>query len=63
LKNDGITHVAVVPPAPANTAVPQKLAERDTALTTEAQRVLAQTLDRYASNVSTSGGLIVFTLK
>ena len=63
LKNDGITHVAVVPPAPAATAVPQKLAERDTALTTEAQRVLAQTLDRYASNVSTSGGLIVFTLK
>jgi len=63
LKNDGITQVAVVPPAPATTAVPQKLAERDTALTTEAQRVLAQTLDRYASNVSTSGGLIVFTLK
>ncbi len=63
LKNDGITHVAVVPPATATTAVPQKLAERDTALTTGAQRVLAQTLDRYASNVSTSGGLIVFTLK
>jgi hypothetical protein len=63
LKNDGITHVAVVAPAPATTAVAQKLAERDATLTPEAQRILAQTLDRYASNVTSRGGAIVFTLK
>jgi hypothetical protein len=63
LKNDGITHVALVAPAPATTAVAQKLAERDATLTPEAQRVLAQTLDRYAYNVTARGGATVFTLK
>jgi hypothetical protein len=63
LKNDGITHVAVVAPAPATTAVVQKLAERDATLTPDAQRILAQTLDRYASNVTSRGGATVFTLK
>ena len=63
LKNDGITHVAVVAPSPATTAVAQKLAERDATLTPEAQRILAQTLDRYASNVTSRGGATVFTLK
>ena len=63
LKNDGITHVAVVAPLPATTAVPQKLAERETALTPAAQRMLAQTLDRFASNVASRGGATVFTLR
>ncbi len=63
LKRDGITHVAVVAPPPANTAVPQKLAERETALTRDAQRMLAQTLDHYASNVASGAGATVFTLK
>lgn len=63
LKRDGITHVAVVAPPAASTAVPQKLAERDTALTPEAQRILAQTLDRFASNVVSREGATVFTLR
>jgi hypothetical protein len=63
LKSDGITHVAVVAPAPATTAVAQKLAERETALTPQAQRMLAQTLDRFASNVASRGGATVFTLR
>jgi len=63
LKNDGITHVAVVAPAPAATAVVQKLAERETALSPAAQRMLAQTLDRFASNVAPGAGATVFTLR
>jgi len=63
LKNDGITHVAVVAPAPAATAVAQKLAERETALSPAAQRMLAQTLDRFASNVAPGAGATVFTLR
>lgn len=63
LKNDGITHVAVVAPAPAVTAVAQKLAERETALSPAAQRMLAQTLDRYAYNVAPGAGATVFTLR
>jgi hypothetical protein len=63
LKNDGITHVAVVAPAPAATTVAQKLAERETALSPVAQRMLAQTLDRYASNVAPGTGATVFTLR
>jgi hypothetical protein len=63
LKNDGITHVAVVAPAPATTSVAQKVAERETALSSAAQRMLAQTLDRYASNVAPGAGATVFTLK
>lgn len=63
LKNDGITHVVVVAPAPAATAVAQKLAERETTLSPAAQRMLAQTLDRYASNVAPGAGAAVFTLR
>ncbi|MGH9421274.1 MAG: hypothetical protein ACRD3J_14950, partial [Thermoanaerobaculia bacterium] len=63
LKHDGITHVAIVAPAPASTAVSQKLAERETRLTRDAQRILAQTLDHYAASVTTRGGATVFTLK
>ncbi|HEV7485199.1 MAG TPA: hypothetical protein VGQ65_05915 [Thermoanaerobaculia bacterium] len=63
LKNDGITHVAVVAPAAAATTVAQKLAERETALSPVAQRMLAQTLDRYASNVAPGAGATVFTLR
>jgi hypothetical protein len=63
LKSDGITHVAVVAPAPAPTGVPQKLAERETMLSPAAQRMLAQTLDRYASNVAPGAGATVFTLR
>src|SRR6185295_8854846 len=63
LKNDGITHVAVVAPSPAATAVAQKLAERETALSPAAQRMLAQTLDHYASNVAPGAGATVFTLR
>jgi hypothetical protein len=63
LKDDGITHVAVVAPAPSTTAVAQKLAERETALSPTAQRMLAQTLDRYASNVAPGAGATVFTLR
>jgi hypothetical protein len=63
LKNDGITHVAVVAPAAATTAVAQKVAERETALSPAAQRMLAQTLDRYAYNVAPGAGATVFTLR
>ncbi|HEX3071345.1 MAG TPA: hypothetical protein VHX14_22465 [Thermoanaerobaculia bacterium] len=63
LKNDGITHVAIIAPSTAVTAVPQKLAERDTSLTPPAQRMLAQTLDRFASSVSSRGSATVFTLR
>jgi hypothetical protein len=63
LKNDGITHVAVVAPAAATTAVAQKLEERETDLSPDAQRILAQTLDHYASNVAPGAGATVFTLK
>jgi hypothetical protein len=63
LKSDGITHVAVVAPAPATTAVAQKLEERETDLSPAAQRILAQTLDHYASNVAPGAGATVFTLK
>lgn len=63
LKKDGITHVAVVAPAGAVTEVAQKLAERDTSLTPQAQRMLAQTLDHYASSVASRGSATVFTLR
>jgi hypothetical protein len=63
LKQDGITHVAVVAAPAAITSVPQKLAERETALTPPAQRILAQTLDHFASNVVSRGNATVFTLK
>ena len=63
LKHDGITHVAVVAPTAATTAVPQKLSERDASLTPQAQRTLAVTLDHYASSVASRGAATVFTLR
>jgi hypothetical protein len=63
LKHDGITHVAIVTPAIATTTVAQKLAERDTSLTPQAQRTLAQTLDHYTSSVASRGSATVFTLR
>jgi hypothetical protein len=63
LRGDGITHVAVVAPIAPTTAVPQKLSERETTLTPQAQRILAQTLDRFASSVTSRGGATVFTLR
>ena len=63
LKHDGITHVAVVAPAAATTTSPQKLSERAGSLTPEAQRTLAQTLDHYASSVTSRGAATVFTLR
>jgi hypothetical protein len=63
LKRDGITHVAVVS-VPAPTLVAKKVEERDTALTPEAQRALAITLDHYAANVTTPGSATaLFALK
>jgi hypothetical protein len=63
LKKDGITHVAVVAQAVATTSVPQKLAERDTVLSPQAQRTLAQTLDHFTSSVASRGAATVFTLR
>ncbi len=54
LKQDGITHVAVMSLSPA-TGVAKKVEERDTELTAAAQRTLALTLDHYAANVSAPG--------
>jgi hypothetical protein len=62
LSRDGITHVAIFTTTPT-TAVPQKIAERQTLLTPSAQRSLAQFLDRYASNVTAHGTVTLFTLK
>ncbi|MEA2162933.1 MAG: hypothetical protein QOK37_1060 [Thermoanaerobaculia bacterium] len=63
LKHDGFTHIAVVTPAGATTTVPQKLAERDTSLTPQAQRTLAQTLDHFTTSVASRGSATVFTLR
>lgn len=62
LRADGITHVAVVS-APPPTTVEKKREERETVLTAEAQRNLALTLDRYATNVTQAGNAALFTLK
>jgi hypothetical protein len=62
LKGDGITHVAVVS-LPLPTTVEKKVEERETALSPEAQRMLAQTLDHYAAGVFSRGAATVFTLK
>lgn len=62
LKRDGITHVAVVS-MPPPTAVVRKVEERETALSTIAQRTLAQTLDRYAASVTARGNSTLFTLR
>ena len=63
MKHDGITHVAIIAPAVLNTAVAQKIEERETALSPEARRILALTLDRYASAVTGRERATLFALK
>jgi hypothetical protein len=62
LRRDGITHIAVLT-TPIATTDEQKLAERQTTLTPAAQRMLAQTLDRYASNMIARDTATLFTLR
>jgi hypothetical protein len=62
LRRDGITHVAVVA-NPLPTTDEQKLAERVTVLSPGAQRMLSQTLDRYASNMIARDNATLFTLR
>jgi hypothetical protein len=62
LRTDGITHVAIVA-LPLATQVEQKREERQTTLSAEAQRMLAQTLDRYAASVISRGNVTMFTLR
>ena len=62
LKRDGISHVAVVS-LPAPTAVTKKAEERETELSPAAQRMMSQTLDRYAASVVSRGAATVFTLR
>ena len=62
LRKDGITHIAVLA-APVPTTDEAKLAERQTTLSPEAQRMLAQTLDRYASNMIARDNATLFTLR
>jgi hypothetical protein len=59
---DGITHVAIVT-VPIATQVEEKREERQTNLSPEAQRMLAQTLDRYAASVMSKGNVTLFTLR
>jgi hypothetical protein len=62
LRRDGITHVAVMATPPPTTDE-QKLAERQTTLSPGAQRMLSQTLDRYASNMIAQDNATLFTLR
>jgi hypothetical protein len=62
LRKDGITHVAVMA-VPPPTTDEQKLAERQTTLSPGAQRMLSQTLDRYASNMIARDNATLFTLR
>ena len=62
LRKDGITHVAVLA-TPIPTTDEQKLAERQTALSPAAQRMLSQTLDRYAGNMIARDNATLFTLR
>jgi hypothetical protein len=62
LQRDGITHVAVIT-VPAPTEVATKVEERETALTTGAQRTLSLTLDRYARAVTQRGYATLFALR
>ena len=62
LRADGITHVAIVT-VPIATQVAEKREERQTNLSPEAQRMLAQTLDRYAASVISRGNVTLFTLR
>lgn len=61
-RRDGISHVAVVT-LPLATTVEQKREERLTTLTPAAQRMLAQTLDRYAANVIARPTVTLFSLR
>jgi hypothetical protein len=62
LRVDGITHVAIVTPA-ITTTVDEKREERQTTLSPAAQRILALTLDRYASNMTSRGNATLFALR
>ena len=62
LREDGITHVALLTTPPATNDV-RKTEERQTTLSPAAQRMLAQLLDRYASNMTTRGTTVLFTLR
>jgi hypothetical protein len=62
LRADGITHVAIVTPA-IPTAVEEKREERQTTLSPAAQRMLAQTLDRYAATMTSRGNATLFALR
>jgi len=62
LRKDGITHIAVLASA-LPTVDEAKIAERQTSLSPEAQRMLAQTLDRYASNMIARDTATLFTLR
>lgn len=62
LRRDGITHVAILT-APIATTDEQKRAERETTLTPGAQKMLAQTLDRYASHMIARDTATLFTLR
>jgi len=62
LRGDGITHVAILSTTPP-TRVEKKIEERAQQLSPEAQRMLAQTLDRYAASVTTRGTDTLFTLR
>jgi hypothetical protein len=63
LRGDGITHVAVVTPPAAPNVDPKKLEERETVLSSAAQRALALMLDRFAASVTARGNSTLFTLK
>ncbi|MDQ3281453.1 MAG: hypothetical protein M3Q69_08575 [Acidobacteriota bacterium] len=62
LRQDGITHVAIVA-VPLATEVAEKKEERQTTLTPSAQRMLARMLDQFAVNVTSHGNATVFTLR
>lgn len=62
MRQDGITHVAVITtPVPTKNAA--KAEERQTNLTPSAQRMLVRTLDRYAGTVTSHGDTTLFTLR
>jgi hypothetical protein len=62
LRRDGITHVAIVT-APPPTKDAKKLEERETVLSPDAQRMLAQTLDRYTANIVPGPNTVLFALR
>lgn len=62
LRRDGITHVAILT-VPVTTTDTVKREERQTTLSPEAQRMLAQMLDRYAGNVTSRGNATLFALR